>query len=542
MPRSESMVRLAGTTVSHRGARLLGRADGSQVRTITAVLPPKMSTNELASRVGRLATQLPRDRDYLEGKRFADLCSADAAHIKAIEKFAREYHLEIKSTSLVRRCVVMSGRLDDISAAYRVRMHEYQLGDKRYLSHSGPISIPKRIVGMVQAVLGIDRRPIRTSDAIAVPTEGATLTPPEEVERAYAFPKGADGTGQTIGIVLPGCGLEMDEVKYHFAHTKRPLPQVRVVKVLDGKNTPCSKEDVQVVLDALSGKKPLAPNARQQFERGLNTIESNMDVVLAGTFAPGAKIIVYVAPDSHEGSYQALMRGITDKDHPTVLSCSWSSAENTYAPAVVRTMNTVFQLAALAGVTVCFSSGDDGDGTLWGASKKPIVHFPSSSPFVLACGGTSLHKDGNGFRETGWNEPAGKLRMASGGGFSKVNRQMQWQKGACPPKKGRGVPDVSAKADVKGGYELDAAGLRFTMGGTSAAAPLWAALAALLNQSLGANIGMVGPLLYTEKFRAACRDILKGQNGAYHAGRGWDPVTGWGSPHGEALLQALRGE
>ncbi len=520
---------------------MVGPADADKVHEITAVLPPMMSPAERAARIARMAVQLPRDRQYLDAKSFAALCGANPEHLKAVENFAVKYGLQVKSSSALRRCVVMSGSVKQLSKAYDVAMCEYVADNKQYLSHWGAVSAPKTIAGMLEAVLGLDRRPIRQNDAVATLTE-VKATPPALVERAYSFPKGADGSGQTVGIVLPGCGIELKSIRYHFHHTGRPMPDIKLVTVLDGRNQPCSRQAVRVVLGALSGAKPLTAKTTPLFAQGLNTVESNMDAVLVGTFAPKAKILVYVAPDSHEGSYQALMRAITDDGHPSVISCSWSGAENSYAPAVIKTMNTVFQLAALAGVTVCFSSGDDGDGTLWHISKKPTVHYPSSSPYVLACGGTSLHHDRKSFSEVAWNEAAGKLRMASGGGFSRANRQKSWQKGISPSEKGRGVPDVSAKADVRGGYELDASGLSFSMGGTSAAAPLWSSLAALLNQSLGVNIGMVAPLLYSKPFRAAFRDIVKGENGAYHAGRGWDPVTGLGSPNGTELLRALRGE
>jgi kumamolisin len=107
---------------------------------------------------------------------------------------------------------------------------------------------------------------------------------------------------------------------------------------------------------------------------------------------------------------------------------------------------------------------------------------------------------------------------------------------------GRGVPDVAAKADVATGYGIVAGGLDLAMGGTSAAAPLWAALVARLNEELGAPAGYLTPLLYQSRLRAGFRDITRGESGPrFQASRGWDPCTGWGSPKGTQLLEALRG-
>jgi kumamolisin len=106
---------------------------------------------------------------------------------------------------------------------------------------------------------------------------------------------------------------------------------------------------------------------------------------------------------------------------------------------------------------------------------------------------------------------------------------------------GRGVPDVAGDADPATGYSIAVDGGQQTVGGTSAVAPLWAGLIALINQSLGRPAGFVQPQLYGGGARAGFRDVTQGNNGAYNAGPGWDPCTGLGSPNGAALLASLRG-
>jgi kumamolisin len=108
-------------------------------------------------------------------------------------------------------------------------------------------------------------------------------------------------------------------------------------------------------------------------------------------------------------------------------------------------------------------------------------------------------------------------------------------------KSGRGVPDVSGDADPETGYSILVGGVSETVGGTSAVAPLWAGLIALINQALGTPVGFFQPRLYEGSASAGFNDVTQGNNGAYSAAAGWDPCTGLGSPKGAALLSALGG-
>jgi kumamolisin len=172
------------------------------------------------------------------------------------------------------------------------------------------------------------------------------------------------------------------------------------------------------------------------------------------------------------------------------------------------------------------------------------VDFPASSPHILACGGTSL-KSANGAiqSETVWND--GAQGGAGGGGFSTQFPLPVWQASAkivAPSGGGRGVPDVSGDADPETGYSVLVDGESMVIGGTSAVAPLWSGLIALLNEKLGKPLGLLQPTLYgLPKSADAFHDITSGSNGAFSAGPGWDAASGLGTPSGENLLQALSG-
>jgi kumamolisin len=228
------------------------------------------------------------------------------------------------------------------------------------------------------------------------------------------------------------------------------------------------------------------------------------------------------------------------------VSISWGGAESTWTAQSLTAYDQAFQDAGLLGVTVCCASGDDGsaDNVSDGAAH---VDFPASSPNVLACGGTRLESSGGKIStEVVWNDGAGN--GASGGGVSDHFALPAWQAGANVPVsvnpahfKGRGVPDVAGDADPATGYQIEVDGQDAVFGGTSAVAPLWAALIALINAQLGKPVGFLNATLYA-KGTSALRDITQGNNGAYQAGSGWDACTGLGTPSGQALLTALMGK
>lgn len=217
----------------------------------------------------------------------------------------------------------------------------------------------------------------------------------------------------------------------------------------------------------------------------------------------------------------------------------------------MKQIDELFQLAAHRGITICCSSGDRGITECDG--RPYTIAFPASSPYVLACGGTRLDVRLDGSRnETVWNQWK-RFRLASGGGVSEVFPLPTYQKRANVPLRrsdnrspGRGIPDVAANASSDTGYLIEADKTRMSLGGTSAVAPLWAALIARVNEALGRRIGLLTPLLYRlNASSGAVFDITHGYNGAnrtraFHARPGWDPCTGLGSPDGEKLLHWLR--
>jgi kumamolisin len=267
-----------------------------------------------------------------------------------------------------------------------------------------------------------------------------------------------------------------------------------------------------------------------------------LDIEVIGAVAPGARIVVYFAPNTSRGFQDALTTAIHDATNkPSVISISWGSAESTWTAQSMTAFDTAAQEAAALGVTICAADGDNGSSDAE-TDGKNHVDFPASSPHILACGGTSLESaNGAITSETVWND--GAQGGASGGGYSVQFPMPSWQISAkikAPSGSGRGVPDVAGDADPNTGYNILVDGQKLVFGGTSAVAPLWTGLIALLNQKLGKPVGFFQPGLYAlPAADKAFHDITSGNNGAFSAGPGWDAVTGLGSPNGSNILAAL---
>jgi kumamolisin len=346
------------------------------------------------------------------------------------------------------------------------------------------------------------------------------FTPPQ-LAKLYDFPADADGSGQCIGIIELGGGYKPADLRTYFASLGIPTPRVKAVSVDHARNHPTNaySADGEVLLD----------------------------IEVAAALAPKAHIAVYFAPNTTAGFLDAITMAVHDSvNKPSVISISWGSAEKNWTAQALTQYDQAFQAAAAMGVTICAASGDNGssDGV---ADGKAHVDFPASSPSVLACGGTKLLASSASkiSSETVWNE--GATTSATGGGVSAFFPLPAWQAKAGVPvaagaggKAGRGVPDVAGDADPATGYEVRVDGESMVIGGTSAVAPLWAGLVALLNQKLGHPVGLLNPLLYGSLAgKGATHDITTGNNGSYNAKAGWDPCTGWGSPNGAKLLKAL---
>ncbi|MDQ0200773.1 S53 family peptidase [Neobacillus ginsengisoli] len=471
---------------------------------------------------------------HLSREEFVAAHGANHEDIKKVEEFAQSHRLSVKEVNAAAGTIMLTGSAAAFSKAFGVELAMYEHPDFIYRGRTGHVTIPQELVDIVDGVLGLDNRPQlrphfqifeENVEPLRTATARKSYTPPQ-IASLYNFPQNVNCSEQCIGIIELGGGYDPAELQNYFSSLGVPQTMITDVSINGATNQPTGDPggaDGEVVLD----------------------------IEVAGAVAPGVKIAVYFAPNTDAGFLNAITTAIHDtQNKPSVLSISWGAPENQWTTQAMIAMDRAFQDAAAVGVTICSAAGDRGsaDGV-----NDGLVHvdFPSSSPYALACGGTRLEGSGRRIiREAVWNEGPDS---STGGGISDVFDLPAWQTAAnVPPSAnpggriGRGIPDVAGDADPATGYQVLVDGQHTVIGGTSAVAPLWAGLIALINQQLGHSIGFITPTLYHLSTRSgALHDIKVGNNdsgsvqGAYEARPGWDPCTGLGSPNGINLVTAL---
>jgi kumamolisin len=482
------------------------------------------------------------ERQHLSREEYAASFGAAPEDVQKIRKFAREFGLQVVPDQLVRktranhlghRTAEIRGTNAALSRAFGVKLVRVREGKRVYRSHVGAISVPEAFQEVIQNVLGLDTRPpakprIKTFPRLGgfAPHLGSVSFNPDQIAKLYNFPTGVTGKGQTIALVELGGGFRPRDLKTYFQRLGIPKPVVKAVSVGKGRNHPTGN-----------------PNG--------DDAEVMLDIEVAGAVAPGATILVYFAPNTNRGFFRCVNGIVHDNLHkPTILSISWGGAESTWTATDMTSFDEAFQAAAAMGISVFSAAGDNGstDGEKGNAAH---VDFPASSPNNTSCGGTRLVSSGGNIAESVWND--GASGGGTGGGISEFFPVPQYQTGSSIhlPKSlnpggaiGRGVPDVAGDADPVTGYNVRVDGIDSVIGGTSAVAPLWAGLTALINESLGRSAGFLNPFLYTVP--SALHDVTNGNNdttgqvGGYPAGPGWDACTGLGTPDGAAVLNAIR--
>jgi kumamolisin len=551
---SDDLVELEG---SHRhpvdGVERVGDVAADEEITVTVFVRRDPGARPVADPAAE-ANKHPQDRRYLLPAEVEASFGAAQADLQAVVDYAASKGLRPSAVSRATRSVRVTGPAGVLGAAFGVELGYVQYGDVTYRGRVGPVRVPASLSGIVEAVLGFDNRPIgrsylRTSKAgtahLSLDAYAEGLPPnmylPPQVAELYGFPASYDGTGETVAVFVfngdIGSGASAP------GGYDLPVSSQYFTQVL-GMNAPALAD---VVVQG-PGNQP--GDGTNPFDV---SGEVYLDLCIVGSLAPGAKIVVYFTQFTEQGWVEAISRAATDTaNNPSVISISYGNPEDdprgAWTKMAIKQVNDAFEAAAAAGRTICCAAGD------FGAADEPgttTVHteFPASSPWVLACGGTRLESSGGTISaELVWNDLADG-NGATGGGVSAVFPRPRWQsgtqavplKGVTPPD-GRGVPDVASLADPETPFVVAGpGGMLQAAGGTSAAAPLWAALISRFNQALRARVGYLNPLLYSD-YSGALRDITSGDNGGYQATTGWDACTGWGSPGGSSLLRTIQGQ
>lgn len=385
---------------------------------------------------------------------------------------------------------------------------------------------------------------------------------PQQVQTAYGvtplLKQGIDGRGQTV--VLP-----------ELAEPQFPLPSSDIRRDLAQFDRLFHLPAARVRVDS-----KLAPKASPWMANG----EEVLDTEMVHAIAPGAEIVeVLVKGTAFKNTSTAvaaaissLRLGATLGGVISISAAGQAGGEGCDSPAEVAELHEALENAESRNVTVVAASGDIGvvgepcqvyKGLIGGAfSPSKEANLPAADPLVLGAGGTALTAERSGayVSESAWGleygDP-GTHFQASGGGLSDVYTQPSYQSGIAAVGTHRGVPDVAATAsphtalavithEPGGGYSVHGSG------GTSSAAPVWAGIMALADQSAGRDLGFVNPALYRiaagPEYHQAFHDVITGNNSVrfsrktiqgYQAAPGWDAATGLGSPNAAVLVPLL---
>lgn len=495
----------------------VGEVDPQEQVEVTVYLRPRAAVDWVEQEAQRPAGE----RRRMEREEFAEAHGASPEDLASVRSFAESAGLEVTGEDSARRAMTLRGPLSAIVDAFGADMsglYAPSEGAATYRGRTGPLYVPAPLADIITAVLGIDNRPQARARLRIRPAQAAGVSyTPVQVAEAYAFPSNVTGAGETVGIVELGGGFSTTDLDTYFTGLGVTPPSVTAVSVDGGTNSPGTDTNADT--------------------------EVMLDIEIVGAVASGAAIVVYFAPNTDQGFIDAVSTAVNDTTHkPSVVSISWGESEDNWSSQARTQMEQVLTDGAGLGVTVTVAAGDNGstDGV---SDGQQHVDFPASAPHALGCGGTALQASGAQITsETVWNDPGDG---ATGGGVSTQFSQPSYQANAGVPDNvdtgspGRGVPDVTGNADPSTGYQIYADGSSQVVGGTSAVAPLWAGLIALLNQSLGASVGYAQPRLYPLLGSTAFQDITQGDNGAYSATTGWDACSGLGSPNGEQLAARL---
>ena len=503
----------------------------------------------------------------------------------AVLTFAKKHGLKMVGISKGRLEIHLRGTAQALSKAFGIELHQYDFHGQTHTAHANdePIAIPEKLVPYVLHILP-DRRPTTHHrlgglvDVSQLPTTLASnstvkgsIQPAftiDELRQLYSFPEGCKGAGQAIGILSLGGGYYPEDMEAYFADLGVPTPKIVVV----GTNAPADKTVTRDVMRWMNTRgAELESHPAEALTAAIMTVETTMDIQAAAAFAPDATIVLYCMAGT---SLQDLLDGLAAvKDDttnaPCTLSCSFAIGEASLPPYTNYGIDYALQELAKLGITTCVASGDFGaQGVSQFTDAKELqVMWPAASVWTVSCGGTRIldARLGNtppplpnrlhGLKHIVFREVLGAPigQMASGGGFSTKVDRPDWQNDAIAEwssatsntaPSGRGVPDVALNAHLESSFPILVAGYPGTAGGTSAAAPVMAALVTCFNQSLNTRLGHLTPLLYDPQ--VACTFItakhgdseVSDEIPGYEAHDGWDPCTGLGAP-GADLLAAL---
>jgi len=466
---------------------------------------------------------------YVTPSEFAALYGPTQAQVDQVVQHLQASGLTVTSVSSNRTVVAATGPVHAVETAFGVTISDWHdaAENRDFFGNDSQPILPAALASFVVGIAGLNNHyrakhhSVASTFASAAPVVGAYS--PTDIKTAYdVMPlaaRGFSGAGQPLGLfeldVFRQSNISIYDAQYGLSTT---LPSV-------------------VSVD--SGPLPAG-----------GEIEVELDIEVMHAIAPSSPITVWAGPNTDVGAidtYNAMVTSDTTKANST----SWGQCEPSTMASIMVALDNIFKQAAAQGQSFYAASGDTGAFDCMGNPSSTFtglaVDNPADDPFVTGVGGTTLRlgTDSTYGSESAWSNPTRNPPLGSGGGLSTTFSRPAWQTGpgvANPYTSGmRQVPDVSLDADPTTGYSIYATDKGttawFDVGGTSAAAPAWAAFTSLVNQFRAAydspRLGFANPMLYrlgsTTPLYPPFHDVITGDNLYYPATAAWDYATGWGS-------------
>jgi len=498
--------------------------EGHKTLRLSIVLPLNNETELDQFLMDTMNPNSARYQQSLAQKEFMERYAPTDEQVGELVAYLTNQGIKLESVEPNRLIVKASGTVDVINQTFHTEIYNFE-DEKGQPFYAPAYELQVDEALPIVSVLGLENRTKarshhkRKSITPALWSQGLT---PSGIQKAYSLPTGLNGAGQTLALFELDGFNQADITAYENAFN---LPHV----------------PLQVVLvDGVNG------------QPGSNAAEVVLDIELMIAIAGGvSRIIVYEGPNSGFGLVDTYNRIATD-NLAKAISTSWGLSETQGSGSIVQAENQIFKQMVAQGQVLYAASGDSG---AYDDGSTLSVDDPASQPLVVGVGGTHLNVDSNGnyIGETTWSYGAGPGE-GGGGGISTIWTIPSWQQGVANTNNRasttmRNVPDVSLDADPQTGYQIYYNGQWTLFGGTSCAAPLWAAFTALTNQQRASHalstLPFPNPLLYqalaSTNYHSLFHDITVGTNGYYPATAGYDLATGIGTYIGSTLIAYLAG-
>jgi subtilase family serine protease len=579
--RTSGRVRIGPAPTIPSGARIVASVASATPMHVTVTLRPRdpAGLQALANAVSKPGS--PLYRDYITPVQFAQRFAPTTAQVKAVEASLRAHGLKAGTPSSNHLSIPATTTAGAAARAFSVSFAHVILknGATGIVNREAP-AVDAAVAPDVQAVLGLDT----VTKAVPLLVRAHAAARRVAHVRAHVATGGPEPCSQASSTAAQQGGYTADQIASayglsglytsggHGGGSDEGAGQTIAVLELE----PYTNTDIATYEQCYGVNAQIATEPVDGGASGSQSGEAALDIENVIGLAPKANVLVYEGPNSGSGPYDTFS-AIISEHAAQVVTASWGQCEPLNGLQQSQAENTLFQQAAAEGMSIVSASGDDGAEDCYPESPTAAVDDPASQPYVTGVGGTHLASIGSRPSESVWND--GQTVGAGGGGVSSfwtmpsyqsaapsslhvINSQSSGSPCGAPSGDCREVPDVSADADPSTGYTIywngtGAAGPGNTegwqvVGGTSGAAPMWAALLALTNASAacnGVSVGFANPALYYAAgtaYASDFNDVTSGNNdmtgtnfGQFAAGPGYDMASGLGSPNGSALATSL---